>query len=81
METEQQKATRRFGVFELDTRTGELRKHGVRLKLQQQPLQVLSMLVERPGEVVTREDIQKGLWPEDTPTLISTTRSTVQSVS
>src|SRR5437762_1952193 len=66
MDTEQQKAIHRFGVFELDTRTGELRKHGVRLKLQQQPLQVLSMLVERPGEVVTREDIQKGLWSGDT---------------
>ncbi len=47
-------------------RTGELRKHGVRLKLQQQPLQVLNILLEHAGEVVTREDIQKRLWPEDT---------------
>jgi Tol biopolymer transport system component/DNA-binding winged helix-turn-helix (wHTH) protein len=66
METEQQKAIHQFGVFELDLRTGELRKHGIRLKLQQQPLQVLSILVGRAGEVITREDIQKALWPEDT---------------
>ena len=47
-------------------RAGELRKYGVRLKQQQQPLQVLNILLERAGEVVTREDIQKRLWPEDT---------------
>jgi len=48
----------RFGVFELDGRTGELRKHGVRLKLQDQPFQVLQALLERPGELVTREELQ-----------------------
>jgi len=48
----------RFGVFELDGRTGELRKHGVRRKLQDQPFQVLQPLLERPGELVTR-DLQK----------------------
>src|SRR5438270_13805462 len=66
METEQQKAMHQFGVFELDLRMGELRKHGVRLKLQQQPFQVLAILVERAGEVVTRDDIQRALWPGDT---------------
>jgi Tol biopolymer transport system component/DNA-binding winged helix-turn-helix (wHTH) protein len=61
----QHEPTHRFGVFELDVRTGELRKHGVRLKLQQQPLQVLSILLECAGDIVTRDDIQKRLWPED----------------
>ena len=46
----------RFGVFEADTRTGELRKHGLRIKLQEQPFQVLSHLLARPGELVTREE-------------------------
>ena len=66
VDTEQQKPIHRFGVFELDMRAGELRKYGVRLKLQQQPLQVLSIFLERAGEVVTREDIQKRLSPDDT---------------
>ncbi len=56
----------RFGVFELDLRAGELRKHGLKVRLQDQPLQILTMLLERPGEVVTREEIQKKLWPADT---------------
>src|SRR5205085_6471566 len=56
----------RFGVFEADLRTGELRKHGTRIKLQDQPFQVLAMLLERPGELVSREEIQKQLWPADT---------------
>lgn len=56
----------RFGVFEVDLRTGELRKNGVRLRLQQQPFQVLAVLLERPGEVVGREELQKKLWPADT---------------
>src|SRR3982750_1241528 len=55
-----------FGVFELDMQTGELRKHGVKLKLQQQPIQVLSILLEHAGEVVTRQDLQKRLWSENT---------------
>jgi TolB-like protein/DNA-binding winged helix-turn-helix (wHTH) protein/tetratricopeptide (TPR) repeat protein len=55
-----------FGAFEADLRTGELRKHGTRIKLQDQPFQVLAMLLERPGELVTREEIQKKLWPADT---------------
>src|SRR2546422_11011310 len=56
----------RFGVFEIDLRTGELRKHGQRIRLQEQPFQVLAMLVLYPGEVVTREDLQKRLWSADT---------------
>lgn len=55
-----------FGVFEVDLRAGELRKHGLRIRLQEQPFQVLAMLLEHPGEVVTREDFQKRLWPADT---------------
>ena len=56
----------RFGAFELDQRAGELRKHGLRIKLRGQPLDVLLMLLERPGELVTREDLQKRLWAVDT---------------
>ena len=56
----------RFGVFELDPRSGELRKNGVKLRLQEQPLQVLLMLLERPGDVVTREELQERLWPDGT---------------
>ena len=56
----------RFGVFELDLRSGELRKSGARLNLQQQPLQLLSVLLEQPGELVTREELHKRLWPDDT---------------
>lgn len=49
----------RFATFELDVRSGELRKGGVRLKLSGQPFQVLTILVERPGEVVTRDELQR----------------------
>jgi TolB-like protein/DNA-binding winged helix-turn-helix (wHTH) protein/Tfp pilus assembly protein PilF len=56
----------RFGVFELDLRAGELRKLGMRIRLQEQPFQVLAMLVEHSGEVITREELQKKLWPADT---------------
>jgi TolB-like protein/DNA-binding winged helix-turn-helix (wHTH) protein/Flp pilus assembly protein TadD len=56
----------RFGVFEVDLRAGELRKHGLKIRLQEQPFQVLVMLVERAGEVVTREELQKKLWSADT---------------
>src|SRR5437899_10011088 len=53
----------RFETFEVDLRTGELRKAGVHLKLAGQPFQVLAILLEQPGEVVTREELQKRLWP------------------
>src|SRR5215469_18256409 len=54
----------RFGDFEVDLRSGELRKAGVKLKFGGQPFQVLSILLEQPGEVVTREELQKRLWPD-----------------
>jgi TolB-like protein/DNA-binding winged helix-turn-helix (wHTH) protein/Flp pilus assembly protein TadD len=56
----------RFSVFELNVKTGELRKNGLRIRLQEQPIRVLTMLVERPGDVVTREELQQRLWPADT---------------
>ena len=56
----------RFGTFEVDVPAGELRKNGLKLKLQEQPFQVLCMLVEHPGEVVTREELRNRLWPADT---------------
>jgi DNA-binding winged helix-turn-helix (wHTH) protein/Tol biopolymer transport system component len=58
--------TRRFGVFELDLRARELRRNGLKVKLQEQPFQVLSLLLEQPGEIVTREDLRNRLWPADT---------------
>ena len=56
----------RFGIFELDLAAGELRKRGVKLRLQEQPLQVLTALLERAGDVVTREELRQRLWPSDT---------------
>jgi DNA-binding winged helix-turn-helix (wHTH) protein len=56
----------RFGVFELDLSAGELRKSGVKLRLQGQPFQVLALLLERAGDVVTREELRQKLWPSDT---------------
>src|SRR5215471_1726573 len=56
----------RFGPFDVDLRSGELRKHGIRLKLQDQPFQVLALLLERPGDLVTREELRQKLWPADT---------------
>ena len=56
----------RFGAFEVDLCSGEVRKNGVRIKLQEQPLQVLGLLLESPGTVVTREEIQRKLWSTDT---------------
>jgi DNA-binding winged helix-turn-helix (wHTH) protein/tetratricopeptide (TPR) repeat protein len=56
----------RFGAFEVDLRSGELHKHGIRLKLQDQPFHLLALLMEHPGEVVTREELRQKLWPADT---------------
>src|ERR1700757_2066167 len=56
----------RFGSFEADLYTRELRKRGLKLKVQEQPFQVLAMLLARPGELVTREEIRSRLWPQDT---------------
>ncbi len=54
----------RFGVFEVDLQAGELRKQGLKVKLQEKPFQVLALLLERPGKVATREQLQKRLWPD-----------------
>jgi TolB-like protein/DNA-binding winged helix-turn-helix (wHTH) protein/Tfp pilus assembly protein PilF len=62
----QASAIRRFGAFEINLQSGELRKAGMRLRLSGQPFQVLAVLVERPGEVVTREELHSKLWPADT---------------
>ncbi len=56
----------RFGVYEVDLRAAELRKNGVKIKLQDQPFRILCLLLERPGELVTREELQQKLWPADT---------------
>jgi serine/threonine-protein kinase len=56
----------RFGSYELDLRAGELRNNGQRIRLQDQPLQILAMLLESPGQVVTREELRRRLWPSDT---------------
>jgi len=55
-----------FGLYELDVARMELRKNGVRLRLQEQPFRVLTTLLERPGEIITREELRKRLWAEDT---------------
>ena len=56
----------RFGTFELDLEAGELRKNGLKLKLQGQPIQVLAALLEHPGKIVTREELRQRLWAADT---------------
>jgi DNA-binding winged helix-turn-helix (wHTH) protein len=56
----------RFGTFEADLIAGELRREGTKVRLQEQPFQILTILLERPGELVTREELQKRLWPADT---------------
>src|SRR6202140_4182225 len=56
----------RCGVFEIDLKAFELRKHGLRLKLAEQPFQILAILLEQPGEVITRDELRERLWPGDT---------------
>src|ERR1700680_2522075 len=56
----------RFGVFEVDVRSGELRKQGVRIKVQEQPFHVLTVLLQRPGEAIHREKLISQNWPADT---------------
>jgi len=58
--------TLRFGAFEADLRSGELRKDGIKVNLEGQPFQVLAALLERPGQLVTRDELQKDLWPDET---------------
>src|SRR5579862_8008497 len=66
MATSPQARLYRFGVFEADPTLGELRRQGVRIKLNAQPFQVLSLLLDRPGELLTREEISRELWPDGT---------------
>ncbi len=67
MERSQARANRlRFGVFELDVRSGELFRSGARLRLPEQPFQILRVLLENPGKIVTREELRKRIWPADT---------------
>src|SRR5215472_2174418 len=56
----------RFGAFDLDLSAGGLRKDGAKVKLQDQPLQILALLLEHPGQIVTRDELRKRLWPDDT---------------
>ena len=56
----------KFGAFEVDVRASELLKGGKKVKVQLQPMQVLAALLEQPGEIVTREELRKRIWPEDT---------------
>src|SRR5215475_14537343 len=55
----------RFGTYEVDPHAGELRKSGIRIKVQQQPLKLLELLLEQPGEVITREELRARIWPEE----------------
>ena len=64
--TENRVQTRGFGVFEVDERAAELRKRGIRIKLQEQPFQILCLLLDHSGEVVTREELRHKLWPAHT---------------
>ena len=66
MWTDQSSGIIRFGVFELDIKAGELRRNGIKIRLQEQPLQVLVTLLEHPGQVVSREEFRTKLWPADT---------------
>src|SRR5271168_3067642 len=66
MEAAPQIRKTRFGPYEVDVRSGEVHKHGIRLKLQDQPFKILALLLERPGDVITREELRQKLWPADT---------------
>jgi DNA-binding winged helix-turn-helix (wHTH) protein len=57
--------TIQFGAFDVDPRSGELRKSGTRIRLQEQPFKVLLALLERPGEVVSRDELRRRIWPEE----------------
>ena len=65
-ETPRQRRGLRFGVFEVDLLAGALRKNGLKVRLQDQPFRLLTLLLEKPGEVVTRDDIRERLWPDGT---------------
>ena len=56
----------RFGTFEVNLDTGDLRRNGAKVRLQEQPFQVLAALLEKPGEIVTKEELQERIWKDDT---------------
>jgi len=62
----------RFGVFELDAKAGQLSRNGIRVRLAHQPMQVLLVLLERSGEIVTREELQRLLWHDDVLSILTT---------
>jgi DNA-binding winged helix-turn-helix (wHTH) protein len=66
MPSHPQPPSERFGAFELNREAAELRKHGMRIKLHEKPFQILLALLDHPGEVVTRKELQERLWPQDT---------------
>ena len=66
LETHPMRGVVRFESFEVDVRAREVRKHGHHIRLQDQPFRILLILLEQPGEVVTREDLQRQIWPSDT---------------
>jgi DNA-binding winged helix-turn-helix (wHTH) protein/Tfp pilus assembly protein PilF len=65
MEANDQHSATRFGIFDLNTRSGELRKAGTRIRIQDQPLKILMALLEQPGAVVTREELKRRIWPDE----------------
>src|SRR5450432_1470871 len=65
MEPTRSRSVARFGIYEISFQSGELRKAGVKIKVQQQPLKLLEMLLEHPGEIVTREDLRSRIWPQE----------------
>src|ERR1051325_7022577 len=66
MQAAQFRGVNRFGIFEVDLRSGELRRNGLKVRLPEQSFQILAMLLVRPGEVVSREEIRQKLWPNNT---------------
>ena len=66
MESSARAHRKRFGAFDVDLRSGEVYKHGIRLKLQDQPSKVLALLLEHAGDIVTREELRQKLWRADT---------------
>ena len=65
MEPQRRASVLRFGHYELDLHSGEVRKGGMRIRVQQQPLKLLEILLEHPGEMVTREELRTRIWPNE----------------
>src|SRR5215470_7997656 len=65
MEPTRPTSVARFGIYEISFQSGELRKAGIKIKVQQQPLKLLEILLEHPGEIVTREELRTRIWPQE----------------